>query len=199
MSGPFPAARVHPAWAWQLLLACTLLLGCGPALDSKDHTDYDTVAATATSVRAQRRMYNGAPPVIPHPPLKIACLECHTAEGKATPPLGVAPANPHGQTEGIGPTGICTQCHVFQAEVAPFTENDFACLVRNTAQGERLYLGAPPVVPHPAFMREDCTACHAGPAARVEVRCTHPSRSNCRQCHAASPAASTTAELGWIP
>ena len=30
----------------------------------------------------------------------------------------------------------------------------------------------------------DCLARHAGPSARQEIRCTHPDRTNCLQCHA---------------
>jgi cytochrome c-type protein NapB len=32
-------------------------------------------------------------------------------------------------------------------------------------------------------MRENCAACHAGPAAREEIRTSHPERTRCRQCH----------------
>jgi cytochrome c-type protein NapB len=32
-------------------------------------------------------------------------------------------------------------------------------------------------------MRENCTACHDGPAAREEIRTPHPERVRCRQCH----------------
>ena len=42
---------------------------------------------------------------------------------------------------------------------------------------------APPVMPHSAFMRENCLACHSGPAAREEIRTPHPERPRCGQCH----------------
>jgi hypothetical protein len=32
-------------------------------------------------------------------------------------------------------------------------------------------------------MRENCNSCHADPASRPEIRCSHPLRANCRQCH----------------
>ena len=32
-------------------------------------------------------------------------------------------------------------------------------------------------------MRENCLACHTGPAVRQEIATTHPERSRCRQCH----------------
>ncbi len=146
-------------------------------------------AATPTSysVRAARRSYDGAPPVIPHAPLKIKCVACHTDTGKETPPLGFAPANPHTQTAGLSSASHCQQCHVFrqQDEVSAngLAASDFQGLSQQFAKAERLYLGAPPVIPHRVFMREDCISCHAGPVARTEIRCSHPQRTNCRQCH----------------
>ena len=35
---------------------------------------------------ASRRLYDGAPPVIPHAPLNIKCVACHTDTGKEAPP-----------------------------------------------------------------------------------------------------------------
>jgi cytochrome c-type protein NapB len=67
--------------------------------------------------------------------------------------------------------------------VAQFVETTFKGYAPSSVHGDRLYPGAPPVVPHWAFMRENCLACHAGPAARPEIRCTHADRTNCRQCH----------------
>ncbi len=51
---------------------------------------------------------------------------------------------------------------------------------------------APPVIPHQLLMRENCAACHTGPAAREEIRCTHPERVRCAQCHVE---ATTTVEF----
>jgi cytochrome c-type protein NapB len=42
---------------------------------------------------------------------------------------------------------------------------------------------SPPVIPHSIELRENCLACHAGPAAPKEIRVSHPERVNCRQCH----------------
>jgi nitrate reductase cytochrome c-type subunit len=61
--------------------------------------------------------------------------------------------------------------------------NDFQPLPQNLRKGDRLYAHAPPVIPHGVFMREACAACHEGVAARSEIRCTHPERVNCLQCH----------------
>src|SRR5688572_6625415 len=89
-----------------LLLLPVCLGGCdSPAQQG-------ALTLTASKVRAERRLYGGAPPVIPHPPLNITCMECHTATGKEAPPLGFAPANPHARTSGLSGTRNCQQCHV---------------------------------------------------------------------------------------
>lgn len=167
-------------WAAYRRLAIALALACagceagstGPAL-----------APTASLVRADRRLYDGAPPVIPHPPLNIDCVACHTDAGKEAPPLGFAPANPHARTAGLSETSNCRQCHVFRRGEETFVETDFQGLRQQFAKADRLYPGAPPVIPHRVFMRENCTSCHSGPVARPEIRCSHPLRANCRQCH----------------
>lgn len=141
------------------------------------------MAATASAVRADRRAYDGAPPVIPHPPLKISCIACHTETGKEMPPLGWAPANPHAATAGLSHTSNCRQCHVFRHQEQVFAESDFAGLRQQLTEADRLYRGAPPVIPHRVFMRENCNSCHSGQTARPEIRCTHAQRTNCRQCH----------------
>lgn len=162
-----------------LLLASLGVLGCGAA-PSQLQTN---TAPTDFATRAARRLYDGAPPVIPHAPLNIKCVACHTDTGKEAPPLGFAPANPHAQTAGLSATSHCQQCHVFRQPSEVFAESDFHGLPQQFTKAERLYPGAPPVVPHRSFMRENCTACHSGPVARVEIRCSHPLRTNCRQCH----------------
>jgi cytochrome c-type protein NapB len=141
------------------------------------------VSLTSSAVRAQRRLYDGAPPVIPHPPLNIACTECHTATGKEAPPIGFAPANPHAHTHGISGIRNCQQCHVFRRDEQLFRETEFVGLPQQIRPADRLYPGAPPVIPHRVFMRENCAACHSGPSARPEIVCRHIERRNCRQCH----------------
>jgi cytochrome c-type protein NapB len=141
------------------------------------------VTLTSSAVRAERRLYDGAPPVIPHPPLNISCTECHTATGKEAPPIGFAPANPHARTDGISGTRNCQQCHVFRRDEQLFRETEFVGLPQRFGQTDRLYPGAPPVIPHRVFMRENCAACHSGPAARPEIVCRHIERRNCQQCH----------------
>jgi cytochrome c-type protein NapB len=148
---------------------------------------------TAASLRAERRLYDGAPPVIPHEEQSATCTSCHNQEGMAVAGLGFAPPSPHAATAGpkggavrSGEVRHCRQCHVFRRVDDPqdlFVGNTFAGLRQDLRQGKRLNSIAPPVIPHRVFMRENCTACHSGPAAREEVRTSHPERANCRQCH----------------
>jgi len=163
-----------------LILAIGCLAGCdflaSPVRQPR-------VIVTSSQVRANRRLFDGAPPVIPHAPLNITCTECHTASGKEAPPLGYAPANPHAKTSGISGTRYCQQCHVFRRQEELFRENDFGGLAQQFGKADRLHPGAPPVIPHRLFMRENCTACHSGPVARPEILCRHIDRKNCRQCH----------------
>jgi nitrate reductase cytochrome c-type subunit len=178
----------HPSLTLRvsIFLAAIVAGGCHRSLPSSDATtNTATVTLTSSAVRADRRLYDGAPPVIPHKPLNIKCTECHTSTGKQAPPLGFAPANPHAATQGVSGTSYCQQCHVFRRDEKTFLdlENDFVGLAQQFAQADRLYPGAPPVIPHRLFMRENCTSCHSGPAARPEIVCKHTERTNCRQCH----------------
>lgn len=140
----------------------------------------------ALAVRAERRAFAGAPPVIPHAPQPVDCAKCHTATGMQVPQLGFAPANPHGQTSGLSDGARCKQCHVFRQTNEVFAASTFAPLALVGRRGERAHPAAPPTMPHREFMRENCLACHDGPSARPEIRCSHPERSRCQQCHVAS-------------
>lgn len=138
---------------------------------------------SAAWVRGDRRAYDGAPPVIPHGNFGVGCINCHDAEGVAVEGLGYAPSSPHGEDQQAGALVRCGQCHVFQTTKTLFARSDFAGDKQNLRAGHRLFEGAPPVIPHPVFMREDCLACHSGPAAREEIRTSHPERTRCLQCH----------------
>jgi cytochrome c-type protein NapB len=74
---------------------------------------------------------------------------------------------------------------VFQRAEDLFAENSFVGLPQDLRSGGRLHPLAPPTIPHKTFMRENCTACHSGAAAREEIRTSHPERTRCRQCHVA--------------
>ena len=138
---------------------------------------------TAAVLRAERRAYDGAPPVIPHSSFGMTCIVCHNAEGMDVEGTGFAPPSPHEQTSGMSAISHCRQCHVFAASEEVFVANTFAGLRQDLRRGQRLNALAPPTLPHKAFMRENCTACHSGPAAREEIRTSHPERANCQQCH----------------
>jgi cytochrome c-type protein NapB len=141
---------------------------------------------TAALQRAERRLYDGAPPVIPHEEQSATCTSCHNQEGMSVAGLGFAPPSPHSETAGLGEVRYCRQCHLFQRVADPgdvFVANTFVGLSQDLRHGRRLNPLAPPVIPHRVFMRENCVACHSGPAAREEIRTSHPERMNCRQCH----------------
>jgi nitrate reductase cytochrome c-type subunit len=161
------------------------LVGCHRLASSESASELPAQTRTSSAVRAERRLYDGAPPVIPHPPLNITCAECHTDTGKPSPPLGIAPANPHASTKGLSGLSNCQQCHVFIREQSTFQNgaNEYVGLPQIFTRADRLYDGAPPVIPHRVFMRENCASCHGGPSARTEIQCSHTDRANCRQCH----------------
>lgn len=133
--------------------------------------------------RAQRRAFDGAPPVVPHPIDQMnsaSCMACHSA-GMNIAGV-VAPAMSHEFMPN------CTQCHV---EMRSPDLSDLAT-ARNTFSGleaplggSRAWDGAPPTIPHSTFMRENCMACH-GPQGPEPIRTTHPWQTNCLQCHAPS-------------
>ncbi len=151
---------------------------------------------TAALVRAERRAYDGAPPVIPHAAFESTCVSCHNQEGVAVPGVGFSPPSPHVATAGLSAISRCEQCHVRAQSHAPWVASAFAGLRQDLRKGRRLHAEAPPVIPHPTLMRENCVACHTGPAAREAIRTSHPERANCRQCHVAQ---TTTATFGATP
>ena len=134
-------------------------------------------------VRASRRLYDGAPPVVPHENFGMTCVSCHNEQGMEVPDVGFAPPTPHEATDGMSAVSRCRQCHVFQQMVPAFVVNNFVGLEQDLRHGPRLNPLAPPTIPHKTFMRENCTACHSGTAAREEIRTPHPERQRCRQCH----------------
>ncbi|MFY9344715.1 MAG: hypothetical protein WAT39_19645 [Planctomycetota bacterium] len=138
---------------------------------------------TSAVLRAERRLYDGAPPVIPHQDFGAACLGCHGPAGLAVPGTGFAPPAPHADMTPPSAMSRCVQCHVSKQTDALFAANHFAGLRQDLRAGKRLHDLAPPVIPHQVLLRENCQACHTGPAAREEIRCPHPERERCVQCH----------------
>lgn len=170
-----------PTTRWRVVLvlqlAVLVLIGCSSS------SDEGSMNPTPTAKRAERRLFPGAPPVIPHPPLSGKCVTCHTPTGSSRPPLGLAPANPHTKTPGMSDESRCKQCHVFQTTQDEFVASAFEPLRVENIHGPKAHSLAPPTIPHHHFMREDCAACHTGPASRPEIRCTHADRARCVQCH----------------
>lgn len=140
---------------------------------------------SAATVRAERRAFDGAPPVAPHDNFGMTCIECHNVRGMNVPDVGYAPASPHEITDGMSAMSRCVQCHVFRQTDDVFVANSFVALRQDLRHGRRLNDLAPPVMPHKLFMRENCSACHTGVAAREEIRTSHPERVRCTQCHVA--------------
>lgn len=165
---------------WILLAGGLLQAACSAGSSSGSA---EAPAKSPASVRAQRRAFDGAPPVIPHRNFGSPCGECHQEVGVEVAGVGFSPPSPHEATRGLSALSRCRQCHVEQQISTPFAGNSFAGLRQDLRRGRRLNPQAPPVMPHPVFMRENCSACHSGPAAREEIRTTHPERSRCQQCH----------------
>lgn len=133
--------------------------------------------------RAQRRAFDGAPPVVPHPIDQMTttgCIACH-GQGLRIGDL-VATKMSHAFMAN------CTQCHVEQnsPDLAdlPTARNAFTGL-EATLGGQRAWPGAPPTIPHTTLLRENCMACH-GLTGPEPIRTTHPWQTNCLQCHAPS-------------
>ena len=186
--------------------SCGLILGIlgflafGCSNDSAFETPTAASVKSAALERAERRLYDGAPPVIPHMPLGAPCVSCHNERGMAVEGLGFAPPSPHEATAGMSSVSRCEQCHVFQRteeKDAVFVANRFEGLKQDLRRGTRLYDGAPPVMPHGTLMRENCQACHTGEAAREEIRTSHPERPRCGQCHV--PQVQKTHEIPPFP
>jgi cytochrome c-type protein NapB len=137
--------------------------------------------ARAVAARAERRAFDGAPPWVPHPvdeQSSAACLACHGAGMQVA--KRTAPVMSH------EPRSQCLQCHVptvarWPGAEEPAVPTTFAGLP-SAGPGPRAWAGAPPIVPHGTFMREDCASCH-GVAGLPGLRTTHPARKNCTQCH----------------
>lgn len=183
--------------AGRVLISVALIVACvaalGALMRNADRSavlaqegapsDAKSLTETPSAVRAERRLFDGAPPVIPHQNFQIDCQSCHDAKGKAVPPIGFAPPMPHKLTKGISEISHCKQCHVFKQTDDQFRSNSFMGLRQDLRRGKRLNEYAPPVMPHPLQLRESCASCHAGPAARNEILCKHPERTRCGQCH----------------
>jgi len=148
----------------------------------------DDMRMNAIIGRQNARAFEGAPPVIPHAIDQLTpanCLLCHS-EGVRIADR-VAPRMSHQHLTS------CTQCHVPADAYGRRAEAPFPTILEGNQfipasspiKGERAYDGAPPIIPHTTWMRNDCLSCH-GPAGKEGLRTSHPDRLNCMQCHAPS-------------
>lgn len=160
--------------AGRLVVGCCLLLAL---LAAAFESPAVATAEQEAVERVERRLFDGAPPVIPHEDFGD-CTDCHYQEGTEVPDVGFAPASPHANLD-----VRCVQCHVLRTTDDVFTANTFAALRREMEREERPSTSAPPVIPHDVFMRGNCVGCHSGEAAREWIRTSHPERVRCRQCH----------------
>jgi len=144
----------------------------------------DPAIVEERSVRASRRAFYTAPPVIPHelfPASAGDCLTCHREEGIY---FGkVSSKTPH-------PDWVnCNQCHLpsrpafaeVEAETAPSTWKG----LDTPTDGTRAHVVAPPTMPHRKLLRENCQSCHSAQSPFASMRGPHPERSSCTQCHVA--------------
>lgn len=128
------------------------------------------------------RQYPGSPPRIPHKVFPAFadeaqdCLACHGRGGYDVEQEAYAPVTPHPEKE------LCYQCHVPKISDELFAETNWLS-VPPPKLGRSSLPGAPVPIPHSLQLRDDCIACHTGPAAVAEIRVEHASRGNCRQCH----------------
>jgi len=127
------------------------------------------------------RAYPGAPPSIPHPvdlerDNSQSCNVCHEKGGFVPKYNAFTPVTPHPEYEN------CLQCHGIPNATDEFKASEWVKVappaIKRSAMG-----GSPPPIPHDLQYRDNCAACHTGPAAPIEIRCGHPERLNCVQCH----------------
>ncbi len=146
-------------------------------------TKTDEMILASVQDRTRNRAYEGAPPTVPHPIDQFssaACLACHQDGIKVGE--RVASRMSHQQLSN------CTQCHVSSASYVSAEQTaDLSTFVgiRRSGAGERASAGAPPIIPHHLWMRENCLPCH-GTLSRDGIRSTHHWLTNCQQCHAAN-------------
>ncbi|MCC6969530.1 MAG: hypothetical protein IT434_04840 [Phycisphaerales bacterium] len=132
--------------------------------------------------RAKLRAFEGAPPVVPHATTDMNVQTCRACHGQ-----GLRAGDKTARMMAHASMTSCTQCHV-EAENSflpdqPVPPSTFVGYRSSGYGGTRAWAGAPPVMPHPVFMRTNCVACH-GEFGYDGWRPDHLSRTNCFQCHA---------------
>ncbi len=153
--------------------------------NAMDYLQQEGLAAESNKAMSSyyhQRAFSGAPPTIPHPVTEKQnmgdkdCLQCHQDGGYVDKYKAYTPITPH--PEFIN----CKQCHVSATTSSMFKPNNWS-LSSPPETNQRALPGSPPIIPHDLEMRNNCLACHAGPAAPKKIRVSHPNRVNCLQCH----------------
>jgi len=156
-----------------------LLAGCSaPAQDQQQATEAGPSRAELLAARQALRLYDGAPPVIPHRVESLGrenCANCHEP-GALDNPDRIAPPRTHPAW------GDCRQCHVERKTTKVFVNNEVTPLWW-PARGARQTPISPPLIPHHIQNRENCALCHIGAQAPAALRAAHGYRPECRQCH----------------
>ena len=147
----------------------------------------DRAAARVASLeaRAERRAYEGAPPVMPHSAVygegSRTCVDCHGAGFE----LGERIAHPMSHAE----LPNCVQCHIetdHEAFGDPGARKELPAWRGRSVPLRRASspdaMGQPPTIPHDLAMRGRCLSCH-GELGYPGLRTTHPRRAQCVQCH----------------
>jgi len=146
---------------------------------SKNHLQDGSTGRTLGQYYS-RRQYPGSPPEIPHPleahGINLECFTCHADGGWTESLKRITPITPHPELVS------CMQCHLWTTTDTLFRETDWQSLPPPRL-GQSFLPGAPPPIAHDLQMRENCAACHVGPATVVEIRMKHQWRGNCLQCH----------------
>lgn len=160
----------------------------------------------STLVRASRRAFNGAPPIIPHAVERTDDAACYACHGQ-----GMRIEDRVANRMSHGFLANCMQCHAppppqpfadeeKEGETNAIVENSFVGMPA-PLQGERAFPGAPPTIPHSTWMRGQCLACHSRQVGWAGLESTHPWRQNCQQCHAPSAVLdqAVAANIGFLP
>lgn len=155
--------------------------------DPNAEVPFDPAAReAATSARAARRAYDGAPPTIPHAVGQMDVPNCMTCHAQ-----GMRIRGHHASVISHTYATSCVQCHVVNERPMPGAALDGDLSQDNSfvgrpapGRGERAWPVAPPTIPHTTWMRQNCASCHG--ALSTGLRTSHPWRQSCTQCHAPS-------------
>jgi len=175
-----PDKRLGPNARWKPHL--TQLQSDKPKPPLKEPAERAAALKKSLAERAERRAYDGAPPVIPHAVDQQAaanCLACHEK--------GLTVASRPASVRAHRSMTNCVQCHTTSTnrKVPPSSlvvVNSWRGLQPAGKGGPRAWKGAPPLIPHSTLLRDNCISCH-GPWGRPGLRTPHPERVNCVQCH----------------